>query len=82
MIQFCSSICSAVTLEDVTLNGNGQGIDGIVNSNAQELSYAKNVGIYQVLGTGLKIFGSAQHSGPYSNIAQDTGKAGVLPLRV
>jgi hypothetical protein len=78
MIQFCSSVCAGVTLEDVTLIGNTQAINGIVNSNAQELSYAKNVAMYQVLGTGLKIFGSAQHSGPYSNITYDTGNSGIF----
>jgi hypothetical protein len=78
MIQFCSSVCAGVTLEDVTLVGNTQAINGIVNSNAQELSYAKNVAMYQVLGTGLKIFGSAQHSGPYSNITYDTGNSGIF----
>jgi len=49
MIQFGDSSCPSpggclgVTLEDVTLNGSDLGINGIVNSNSQELSYAKNV---------------------------------------
>jgi hypothetical protein len=49
MIQFGDSSCPSpggclgVTLEDVTLNGSNLGINGIVNSNSQELSYAKNV---------------------------------------
>jgi hypothetical protein len=72
MIQFgdnihCSSGCGAITLEDVTLNGSGQAVNGILNSSAQDLSYAKNVAMYQVLGTGLQISGSAYNSGPYSN---------------
>jgi hypothetical protein len=65
--------CMAVSIEDVTLNGGNQTIDGIVNSASQDLSYAKNVVIYDVLGPGLKISGNANNSGPYANITYDTG---------
>lgn len=71
-----SSVCTGVTLEDVTLNGSGSGIGGIVNEYSQELSYAKNVTMYQVSGIGLYISGGAQNSGPYANLTYDTGGLG------
>jgi hypothetical protein len=81
MIQFGDShcptpgFCTRLTLEDVILNGSGLGINGIVNANSQELSYAKNVVMYQVLGIGLQIPGSAENSRQYSNIAYDGAPA-------
>jgi hypothetical protein len=73
VMQFCSSTCSGVSVENVMLNGNGRAIHGIVNANAGELSYVNHVSLYQILKTGLNI--SAQDSGPYSNINFNTGTA-------
>jgi hypothetical protein len=81
MIQFGDShcptpgFCTRLTLEDVTLNGSGLGINGIVNANSQELSYAENVVMYQLLGIGLQIPGSAENSRQYSNSAYDGAPA-------
>jgi hypothetical protein len=66
-------ICHGVSVEDLTLDGEGQNIGGILNSNSQELSYVNHVKFYQVMGTGLTVSTSAQNSGPYSKITYDTG---------
>ena len=63
MIQFGSSVtgvcpsgvCTGISVEDLTLNGQAQSIDGIVNQYAQNNSYVNHVRIYQVLGTGLLV---------------------------
>jgi hypothetical protein len=83
MIQFgssslCSSgVCTGIAVENLTLDGQAQSLDGIVNQYAQNNSYVNHVRIYQVLGTGLLVSSSgsssAANSGPYSNITFDTG---------
>jgi hypothetical protein len=64
----CSSACFSIAVEDLTLEGNGQNIDGIDNSAAGELSYVDHVTMHQVEGTGLRLESGAGNSGPYSNI--------------
>jgi hypothetical protein len=66
-------VCNSVSLENLTLDGQGQSINGIVNSNSQTGSYVDHVSLYQILGTGLLAEGNANNSGPYSNITFDTG---------
>jgi len=69
------SPCMGVTVEDLVLDGNKQAVDGIDNQYCQELSSVNHVSIYQVVGKGLNVFGSAQNSGPYSYITFDLGTA-------
>jgi hypothetical protein len=87
MIQFgdshCpSQICAGISVESLTLYGNSQTITGIQNQFSQNQTSVNHVTLYHVLGTGLQISsnapGSAQNSGPYSNINYDTGTAGVF----
>jgi hypothetical protein len=82
MIQFGSTICpllsevpacSGISVENLTLNGHGGSINGIVNQYAQDFSYVDHVSLYQILGAGLSVSGNANNSGPYSNITFDTG---------
>ncbi len=71
--------CFGVSIENLMLDGNGQAINGIVNSNSEELSYVNNVNLYTMTGTGLEISGSqAQNSGPYTNITFSPGANAVL----
>jgi hypothetical protein len=87
MIQFgeacpgsqCTGIVRGISVEDVILNGNGlSGVTGILNGEAEELSYVDHVGLFQILGMGLNVTSNAENSGPYSNITFDTG--GYAPL--
>jgi hypothetical protein len=86
MIQFGSSgcpvvsdtpTCYGISVENLTLNGMGESangtINGIVNQYAQDGSYVDHVNLYKILGTGLSVSGTANDSGPYSNITYDTG---------
>jgi hypothetical protein len=83
MIQFgsssvcSSSVCSGISVEQLTLNGNGQSIDGIDNEYSQTNTYVDHIALYQILANGLLISssgsGSAINSGPYTNITFDTG---------
>lgn len=79
MIQFGSSPvcapnpCTTISVEDLMLDGQGQFINGIQNANSAELSYVNNVTLYQVRNTGLMVSGTAQNSGPYSNITLNVG---------
>jgi hypothetical protein len=85
MIQFgsssvCSSSgCSGISVEQLTLNGNGQSIDGIDNQYSQTNTYVDHVALYQILAAGLSVSNvpggnfSATNSGPYTNITFDTG---------
>jgi hypothetical protein len=66
-------ICNNVSLEHLTLDGQGKTINGIVNSNAQTGSHIDHVSLFRILGTGLQVTGNAQNSGPYTNITFDTG---------
>jgi hypothetical protein len=81
MIQFGSSTCSAiscpgVSVEKLILDGKGltisvSGISGLVNQYSST-SYVDHVSLYQILGTGLSISGSASNSGPYRfSLAED-----------
>jgi hypothetical protein len=82
MIQFGASSCAAIScpgesVEKLILDGQGRQsggsyISGIVNQSSV-LSYVDHVSLYQILGTGLSISGSASNSGPYTNINFDTG---------
>jgi hypothetical protein len=83
MIQFASaSGASGISVERLTLDGKGLGINGIVNqyaggsnTSAGSNTYVDHVTLYRLLGTGLQVAGSANNSGPYTNIAFDTGSA-------
>jgi len=83
MIQFgssavCSSGCSGISVERLTIDGNSLFLHGISNLYAQNNTYVDHVTLYQILGTGLLISGpSAQNSGPYTNITFDTGSTPV-----
>jgi len=88
MIQFgdsshCpSSICTGISVEHLTLYGNGNSLIGIQNENSQDLSFVDHVTLYHVLGTGLSVGvnssgGSALNSGPYTKIHYDAGGSGV-----
>lgn len=76
IIQFgqssCSAPCPAISIENLVLDGLGQSVSGIVNQYSQDQSFVDHVGLYRILGTGLLVSGSAENSGPYSNIAFDT----------
>ena len=85
MIQFGDSHCPGVTptctgisVESLTLVGNGQSLTGIQNQNSQDFTYVNHVTLYHVLGTGLDISGNAVNSGPYSDITYDTGTSGLF----
>jgi hypothetical protein len=87
MIQFCSaSGCPGVSVEKLILDGQGLQssggyISGIFNQYSQA-SYVDHVSLYQILGTGLSISGSASNSGPYTNISFDTGGHSGVPSTV
>jgi hypothetical protein len=89
MIQFgdathCpSSICTDISVEHLTLDGNNQTITGILNQNAQDHTSVNHVTLYRILGYGLSVGvnplgGDASNSGPYSNINYDTGTSGAF----
>jgi hypothetical protein len=83
-IQTCSpgggagvaGVCFNISVEDLTLNNAGgatQTIDGILNLNSQELTYARRVNLYGITGTGIQVgytnyASQAQNSGPYEQI--------------
>ncbi len=73
-----TSGCQGASVEDLVLDGNTQGNDGIDNQYCGDLSYVNHVTLYRVTGYGLYVYGNAQNSGPYSNITCDT--AGSSPL--
>jgi hypothetical protein len=76
MIQFGSSVgVSGISVEKLILNGQGVFVNGIVNANAKDDSYVDHVSLYEILGTGLQITGSAQNSGPYTNVTFNTGSS-------
>jgi hypothetical protein len=74
--------CNDVSVENLTLDGLGQSLNGIVNTNAQTGSRVDHVSLFQILGTGLSLSGNANNSGPYSNITFDTGSYVVLSSTV
>jgi hypothetical protein len=67
------SVCSGISVEKLTLDGQGQAINGITNQLAGVQSYVDHVSLYRILGTGLSVSLGANDSGPYSNIAFDLG---------
>ena len=71
MISFCPSACSGVSVENLSLDGQGltTGVIGIANAYATP-GYVKNVTLFQIVGLGLSV--AAPGSGPYSNITFDT----------
>jgi hypothetical protein len=79
------SICFEVSVSDLTLDAQSQSIDGIDNSNAEELSYVEHVAILNVEGNGLFLStnsagggsGTASHSGPYSDLLITAGASAV-----
>ena len=80
MIQFgsstwcsASSPCTGIGVEKLILDGQGKSIVGIWNQLAQTQSYIDHASLYQILGTGLQISGTANNSGPYTNINFNTG---------
>ncbi|MBZ5573369.1 MAG: hypothetical protein LAO09_15985 [Acidobacteriia bacterium] len=49
-----SPCCTAVSVENLVLDGFGRsGVNGILNTTAQDFSYVDHVSLYQILGTGL-----------------------------
>jgi hypothetical protein len=78
-LTFCAppgggaSICTGISVENLTLDGQKQSINGITNQFSGDQSYVDHVSLYQIRGTGLLI--SASNSGPYSNITFDMGTA-------
>jgi hypothetical protein len=67
------SLCSGISVEKLTLDGNGQSVNGITNALGASLTYVDHVSLYRILGTGLSVSGSAVNSGPYTNINFDLG---------
>jgi len=51
--SLCTSTCAGISVENLTLDGQGQFIHGIDNAWSQESSYVDRVGLYRILGTGL-----------------------------
>jgi hypothetical protein len=77
-VSVCSSVCTGITVENLTLDGNGtNSLNGIVNQYAQDFSYIDHVSLYRVRGTGVLVgtsgSGTANNSGPYTNITFDMG---------
>ena len=72
-----------IRIEHLTLDGQGQTLDGIDNQNAEELSYVDDVAINNVDGNGIFLAldpggrgnGASDHSGPYTNITFQTSSA-------
>ena len=94
-----SGICFNISIEDVTLSNaiiNGStitaanaNIDGILNLDSQELTYARRVNLYGITETGLQIGYTnyafqAQNSGPYEGISYNvpTGITGVYCAQI
>jgi hypothetical protein len=79
MIQFGSTASTGIAVEHLTLDGQGQlgqSVNGIANAESQANSYVDHVSLYRILGTGQSVSGTANDSGPYSNITFDPGTAG------
>jgi hypothetical protein len=66
--------CPGIQIEHLTLDGNNQAANGVINYWAQELSYVDDVEFKNIPGTALSLTtgqsqkGSAENSGPYSNL--------------
>ena len=77
IMQFGSaSGASGISVERLTIDGQGNSVDGIVNPNAGPNSYVDHVTLYQIRGAGLLVENNADGSGPYSNITFNTGSYG------
>jgi hypothetical protein len=50
--SLCTSTCSGISVENLTLNGAGQSIDGIDNGLSQDASYVDHVSLFRIRGTG------------------------------
>lgn len=62
--------CTGVAIEHLALSGNGQSLNGIVNTYSQELSYVNDVALTNFTGrTGLWLSTHSDNSGPYTNIS-------------
>jgi len=62
--------CTGVVIEHLTLDANGQSLNGIVNTYSQELSYVNDVVFSNFTGeTGLLLSTHSDNSGPYTNIS-------------
>lgn len=70
MIQFGSSsgCCSAISVEQLALDGNGAFVNGVENQYAGDLSYVDHLALVRILGTGLWVHGTANNSGPYFGV--------------
>ena len=78
----CGTQCSSIGLSGVTLDGQGQAVNGVVNNNAGELSYVRDTTIKCVegagsTGAGLYIGSGANNSGPYRDLWIFAGGTGV-----
>jgi hypothetical protein len=98
--NYCSHItqnntydCPGIQIEHLTLDGNNQAANGVINYYGEELSYVADVAFKNIPGTALSLTtpanqdGSSWNSGPYSNLTMSnvgtcvslTGAAG-FPL--
>jgi hypothetical protein len=71
--------CTGISVENLALQGgtNGANVSGIINGQAQDMSYVRRVSMDQIGGTGLKVWSNAKNSGPYSEITFDAGSVGA-----
>ena len=76
-VDNCASTgCTGIGIEDLWLDGQGiASLSGLYNNFAVDLSYAKHVNLYQILGNGLWLTGTSQNSGPYTDIGFSLGSA-------
>jgi len=75
-----TGVCFDISVEELTLNGTSQAIDGILNLDSEELTYVRDVSLYQITGTGLEIGNlnfpnQEQNSGPYTDIYYSSGSS-------
>ena len=85
MIQFGSTASTGIAVEHLTLDGQGQlnqSVNGIGNTESQANSYVDHVSLYRISGIGLSVTGTANDSGPYSNITFDLGGVSGTPSTV
>ncbi len=61
--------CSNVSIENLSLRGNGlAAVGGITNSSSHEFSYVRQVNLFGIAGTGLQVTTGSTNSGPYSQL--------------
>jgi hypothetical protein len=68
-----TTVCVGISVENLTLDGQSQSINGITNQLAGDPSPVNHVSLYRIVGTGLLVSDNATNSGPYSNITFDAG---------